>query len=108
MLLHVLLLVILALAAAFICTDAARAPATLEEDGAAAPDRGHAPAGSDAMPVEHVVVVDKRRGGGGGHSSGGGGHSIGGSRGRGFRGAGTGYHGGHGSARSHNSAFLLL
>ncbi|CAN6350570.1 unnamed protein product [Urochloa humidicola] len=59
-----LLVIVLALTAAFIsCSGAARAPAILrQEEEAAAPDQGQAP----AMPlaVERVVVVDKRGGGG--------------------------------------------
>ncbi|CAM0148678.1 unnamed protein product [Urochloa decumbens] len=59
-----LLVVVLALAAAFIsCAAAARAPEILQEVEAAAPaDQGQAPAGNDAMSVEHVAVVDKRGG----------------------------------------------
>ncbi|CAL5095627.1 unnamed protein product [Urochloa decumbens] len=59
------LVVVLALAAAFIsCAAAARAPGILQEvEAAAAPDQGQAPAaGSDAMSVEHVAVVDKSGG----------------------------------------------
>ncbi|CAN6334904.1 unnamed protein product [Urochloa humidicola] len=57
-----LLVVVLALAAAFSCACAARAPEILHEAvEAAAPDQqGQAPAGSDAaVAVEHVAVVDK-------------------------------------------------
>ncbi|KAG0518667.1 hypothetical protein BDA96_09G196000 [Sorghum bicolor] len=111
----VLLLVALALAAiVFSSADAARVPKALEVQEASAADgrQAQAPTGSDddAMPVEHVVVVDKRGGGhgggegGGGHGDAGEGGGHGGEEGEGSRGfGGVGYHG-YGSGRGPNSA----
>lgn len=104
-----LLLVSLALAAAFTCADAARLPAALlEGQPAAAPQQGQqAPAGSATMLAEHaggeevpehINEVSKRGGGGGGHGGGFGGGGRGGFGGGGrsfgsYRGGGGGYYG---------------